>query len=81
MTGLDISPGLIAKARAEIDAMASGLIPDDKRGVLIGVATQDGLEVGLAAKVRGDDLVVDVSLLQRWKQEKPTLQVRVKWTW
>lgn len=76
-----VSPALLAKAREEIDAMVTGLVPEGKHGALIGVFNQDGAQVGLAAKVLGDDLHVDVSLVQRWKREKPTAQVRVIYSW
>jgi hypothetical protein len=76
-----VSSAVLAKAREEIDAMVSGMVPEGKRGAVVAIFTPDGAQIGIAAKVLGDDLIVDAMLLQRWKSEKPTAQVRVRWTW
>jgi hypothetical protein len=75
-----VSPALLAKAREEIDAMVTGIVPEGKRGAVVGIFDASGIRIGGAAKVLGDDLVVDVSVLQQWKRTQPGVQVRVKWT-
>lgn len=77
----NVSPALLAKARNELDAMVTGLIPEGKRGAVIGVADASGAQFGLAAKVLGDSLQVDLTVVQRWKQERPTAKVTVIYSW
>lgn len=75
-----VSPALLAKAREEIDAMVSGLIPDGKRGAALVVVDAKGVGIGMAMK-NGRHLVIEGTLQQRWAMEKPTAQIRVKATW
>ena len=76
-----VSPSLLAKARTEIDAMVTGMVPEGKQGAIVSIFDQSGVKIGGATKLLGDDLIVDFAVVQRWKKEKPTAQVRVTYTW
>jgi hypothetical protein len=74
------TPDMLARAREEIDAMVSGLIPDGKKGAAILVVDMNGVGVGMAMK-HGRHFVSELTLQQQWARVKPTAQIRVKATW
>jgi len=75
-----VSPELLAKASAELDARVAGLIPEGKIGAAVLVADLDGAEFGMAYK-HGAHWTFEASLQQRWVRERPRAQVRIKATW